>query len=454
MFIGKLIVGVRPAVVATFLSLSASLLGCAATSASSSNDTMRADADRPLAPRADAADDRVLAGPVLEREAYVRAVLARNPSIESARQGWRAALARVREAGAFEDPMVDVGVAPLSIGSSSARFGWEATVSQKLPWFGKRGLAAAVETAEAEASKSDLEATRRELTLSASMLYDQYFVAARSIEINQQHVELMRTLRAAATAQFESGRGSAQDPLQAEGELAHMEHDAVVLASQRDIAVAQMNELLHRDPELPLPPPPKELRLAPMPDVKDARRLAGDAVERRPEIVAARKHAEAERARVDKAARDYYPDVTVSTTYNSMWDMPEHRWMVGLGLNLPIQTAWRGGAEDEANAARARFESEAVRMSDKARTEVVVALKRLEEARHVLAVYEERVLPIAREQIDAARAAFTSSQTPFVSVIGAERNLRNVELEVQVTRAAYGDRYAELERALGRGVSP
>ena len=54
-----------------------------------------------------AADDQALNGPVLDRAAYVRAVLHRSRSIESARQAWRAAIARVRQSGAFDDPMVD-----------------------------------------------------------------------------------------------------------------------------------------------------------------------------------------------------------------------------------------------------------------------------------------------------------------------------------------------------------
>src|SRR6202044_2636406 len=102
--------------------------------------------------------------------------------------------------------------------------------------------------------------------LTASLLFEQYFVAARSLEVNAHHVELMRSMQAAATAQFETGRGSAQDPLQAEFELIHMEHDAVILASQSEVTVAQMNELLHRDPELPLPPPANDLALSPVPD--------------------------------------------------------------------------------------------------------------------------------------------------------------------------------------------
>ena len=108
--------------------------------------------------------------------------------------------------------------------------------------------------------KSDYEAARRELALTASLLYDQYFVAARSLEINAQHIELMRAVRSGATAQYESGRGSAQDALQAELELAHMEHDAAVLASQRRLTAARLNELLHRPPEAPLPPPPATLQ--------------------------------------------------------------------------------------------------------------------------------------------------------------------------------------------------
>jgi len=413
---------------------------------------MHSDVDRAgtVDRRQAAEDDSALTGPVLERAAYVRAVLHRNRSVEAARQGWRAAVARVRQSGALEDPMVTLEVAPLSIGSSTARFGYNAMISQRLPWPGKLPLEDAVAKAEADADRSDYEATRRELALTASLLYDDYFVAARSLEINEQHVALMRAMRAGAIAQFESGRASAQDPLQAEFELTHMEHDAVILASKRDVTVAQMNELLHRAPELSLPPPAKDLAPPVGPDAADTQRLETEAVERRPDIAAMRQHARAGQARADRASREYLPDFTVSTSYNSMWDMPEHRWMVGLSFNLPVQTGRRGGAVDEANAARAKFEADSERMGDAARAQVVVAMKQLEESTHVLHIYEERLLPIARDEVQAARSAFTASQAPFVAVVDAEKNLRTVELEEQVARADHDRRRAELDRALGR----
>ena len=434
------------------IALAFPVAGCATTAGSASYDSLRATYDRsaPTAPTGAPSKAPTISGPALDRAAFVRAVLRQNPTIESARQGWRAALARVRQAGTFDDPMVDVGVAPLSIGSSRARFGYEVQVSQHLPWFGKRSLEAAVASAEAEAAKSDLESTRRELALTALTLYDQYYVAARSLDINAEHVALVRALRSSAAAQYESGRGSAQDPLQAEAELASIERDATVLASQLDVTVAQMNELLHRPPDEALPPPPKDLPLLPEPDVKDPRQLQSEATRGRSEIAAAKDRARAEQARADRAGREYYPDLTVSTSYNSMWDMPEHRWMVGLGFNLPVFTGKRAGAAEEATAMKAQFESEASRMEDEARTQVFVSLKQLEESRQVLQLFEDRLLPVARDQIDAARAGFVSSRNPFMAVIDAERNLRKVELDYEMARAECDRRRAELERALGR----
>jgi cobalt-zinc-cadmium efflux system outer membrane protein len=444
-----------------FLSLCCVLapLGCAATAGRSSYGRLDADFARTPVPRGGASNlgpaaatstERALKTPSIGRAEFVAAVLRQNPTIESARQGWRAALARMHQAGTFEDPMVDVGFAPLSIGSSNASFGYEVGISQKLPWFGKRSFEASAAAAEAEAAKNDFEAMRRELALTAVGLYDQYFVAVRSLEINTAHVALMHSVHGGAMAMFESGRGSAQDPLQAESELANMERDTTVLSSQRDVVMAQMNELLHRDPAAPLPPPPAELPLPESPDVGDPRRLGEAAVTGRPDIAAARDRARAQGARAERADRDAYPDVTVSTSYNSMWEMPEHRWMVGFGVSLPIQTGARTGMAEEATAMRAQFESDARRLEASARTQVFVSLKKLDESRRVLRLFEERLLPLARDRIDAARAGFTASRNPFMAVVEAERNLRRVELDYQMARAECDLRYAELERALGQ----
>ena len=89
-------------------------------------------------------------------------------------------------------------------------------------------------------------------------------------------------------------------------------------------------------------------------------------------------------------------------------------------------------------------------MRDAARTQVFVVLEQLEESKHVLSLFETRLLPIAQRRIEAARAGFTTSQNPFMAVIDAERSLRALELEYQKARAEQVGRRAELDRAVGR----
>jgi hypothetical protein len=52
--------------------------------------------------------------------------------------------------------------------------------------------------------------------------------------------------------------------------------------------------------------------------------------------------------------------------------------------------------------------------------------------------------------VDAARAGFIASRNDFVAVVGAEKNLRSVELAYQIARADLDRARAELDRAVGR----
>ena len=71
---------------------------CAGTAGGGQYQALSVDYRHSAAAPAEAAQhDAVPRGPLLERAAFVRAVLARNPSVESARQGWRAALENTGE---------------------------------------------------------------------------------------------------------------------------------------------------------------------------------------------------------------------------------------------------------------------------------------------------------------------------------------------------------------------
>ena len=196
--------------------------------------------------------------PTLERPALLRAVLKRNPTVRSAQQAWRAALARYPQVVSLDDPTLEYGVAPWSFGSSSADDAYRIDLSQKLPFPGKLALRGQAALAEAEAAQRDFEAVRLRLATIASLLYDDYYFLARSIEINAKHITLLEDFKRIATARYESGEASQQDPLQAETEHAHLIHREVVLRTAFRVMVQRLNTLLHRPTDLPLPPTPED----------------------------------------------------------------------------------------------------------------------------------------------------------------------------------------------------
>jgi outer membrane protein, heavy metal efflux system len=389
----------------------------------------------------------------LDPLAYVRAALAVHPGLAAAQHGRRAASARSRQAGQLGDPMIHGSLAPLSLAASEHRVGFELGVSQELPWFGNLDIERRALQADEQAMQQDFETARRELAIAARLLYDQYYVVVRSLEINAQHVSLVKALKDTVAAQLADGRGSPQDVLQAEGQLATLEREAVGLNSEREIVIAQLNELLRRAPDAALPPPLAQLQIATSTPDERARRsqlTAAHQLTDRTEIRAAGARARAESLKVDAAERGYFPSFRLSTSYSSMWEMASHRWMVGVELNVPWPTERKSAAIDEAQAMQARYRSEVAQLTDAARTEVFVASRKLAEAEDMLALLETRQLPLASEQIALARSAFMTSRASLLSVLEAERMLRSAELDRELLRAECDRRALALQRALGQ----
>ncbi len=386
---------------------------------------------------------------VLERQGLVRLVLERNPSIEAARQAWRGALARYPQEKALDDPSVGYTFAPRSIGAGDARFGEVVGVTQRFPFPGKRGLRGMVALAEAEAAQYDYEATRLTLALMASTLFDELYAAERSLEVNEEHLSLVEELKHSAETRYAAGRASLQDPLQAEVELAHLEHQRIVLGTQRTVVVAQLNGLLRRAPQAHLPRPPSREPPPPLPS-RTAAALEEEALRARPELQAASARIGGAESALSLQKREYYPDLTLGGSYNSMWGQPEHRVTVGLSINLPIQLGRRRAATEQAQAELSRRQSELEKRADEVRVHVEQARVRAIEAGHVLTLYRERLIPVANDQLAAARSGFESGQNTFLAVIEGEKNLRTVELGAEIATADAHRRAAELWRAVGR----
>ncbi|HET7502341.1 MAG TPA: TolC family protein [Kofleriaceae bacterium] len=416
------------------------MTACAGAAGAREHDAMAAalrDLEREHA--AAASGELALGGATLDRDALVAAVLARNPELEVARETWRAQAAAYPSAVALGDPMLTYEVAPFSV-TGDVPFGQRVQVSQKLPFPGKLSLAGDAALAEADAARADFGLLRQQLAEAAVGAFDDYYVAARALEVNTHHRELLERIQRSAAAQYSVGRAASQDPLEAEGELIMLDRERLMLAVQQHAASARINRLLRRSPDAPLPPPPSTL-VVPAP---------ADAAGPVDPKVAARARIRARAADVAVAERAFYPDFEVMAGYDSMFDDWRHQYTLGVAIEIPLSRAGRHGAVDKARAGLAGATAELEAVTSTLAEDRSHAQREVDEARTALALFEQRAVPNAKARVDAALAGFTSGQVPFPTVMMAERALREAELSVERARADLDRKTATLDRLNGR----
>lgn len=386
----------------------------------------------------------------LDRAALVRAVLERNPTVAAARHALRSALAEPARVTALDPPTVEYTFAPLSIASSDVRFGHVIRLGQRIPWPGKLAAAGDAAMARAEASKFRVRQVELALATTAASLFDRHGAVTRALALNREHEALAIEIKAAAQAQYTAGKAPQQDVLQAEVALSHVLHQRAVLTSRRAILRARINGLLRRPPHLPLSLrlPSREVDLS-LPSGTEV--LQAEAVARRPELRAARAVIDGNAASIDLANRGYFPDFRIVTSYNTMWAQPAHRWMAGVGLDLPFfQLSARSAGVDAAEAQLSASAADLQRLEDEVRVEVESARQRVVEALHVVRLYRERLLVAARAQVDAASVGYTTGQNGFQALAAAERAVRDLEIEFEYAVATASERSAALASTIGR----
>ena len=416
-----------------------SIAGCAGPTGAQAHEAMLAELRRiDRARPAQLGEDLALGTPALDRATLVAAVLGRNPELDQARETWRAAAAAYPSAVALADPMLTYEVAPFSI-AGDVPYGQRIELRQKLRYPGKRRLAGEAALADADAARADYGTLRLALAEAAVQAFDDYYVAARALEVNAHHRAMIDRIADSARTQYSVGRAGQEDLLEAEGEAIALERERLMLDTQQRTAIARINRMLRRSPGAPLPPPPDQLPAAsPVTVVVLDPRAAAEARVRE------------RSAELAGAERAFYPDLEVMAGYDSMFGDWQHQLTLGIAIEIPLERRGRRGAIERARAALAAATAELESVGDALAEDRDRARREVDEATAVLALYDQRAVPNARARASAALAGFTAGQAAFSTVMMAERALREVELDLERARADVDRRTATLDRLSGR----
>lgn len=392
-------------------------------------------------------------GSSLTLDALVREVLARSPTSSAAEAALTAARARAEGAGAFMDPMVSYSFAPLSIGSEHGEFGQSVMLSQKLPFFGKRGAEKKAAAAEAEKRAAERLTAHEQLALEATREFAVLYARHRELEIHERHRALVEELKVSAEARYRTGLAPQFATLEAQMALAELDADVLEHEGMRAMSVARINALLHRAPHEPLPPPQVELSVPELAAEHVSHAVGPHApvgVPQRPELAALLAEETRAEAEQERARRESFPDLEVRGEYSTMWASPDHRLMVGVAVAIPLQLGVRASMREAADAELQRTRRERERMEDEFRAELASANAQLAAARGRASVLRDRMIPLAKARVESTRAAYVTGRAELADALNAERAQRDAEISFHASLAEVVLREAELRRAEGR----
>ncbi len=385
---------------------------------------------------------------------YLRAAALRNPDLQVAFYEWQAAAERVPQVRSLPDPHLSYSYFIESVetfaGPQRNRLG----ASQRFPWPGKRGLAAAGATHEAEATRQRYEARKLELGFRVVDAYAEYYYLGRAIEVTREDVELLTSWEELTRARYRVGEATYPDVVNAQVALGKLDDRLRTLDERRAPTMARLDALLDRTERTPLPWP---------------RRLPFEQVAPREEdlqraLEAKNPHLLAEAAQVTAAERDvalakksYFPDVTLGIEWidtderagPSRSKTGDDAVIGTLSMNLPIWWPKYGAEVREAEARRmAASRARRGRVLDLAARLQRVQYQR-RDAERKIELYGGALIPKGREALDANFAAYESDRADFRDLLDAQRLLLEFQLEYERALADHAVRLAEIEMLVG-----
>ncbi|MDO8958897.1 MAG: TolC family protein [Rhodocyclaceae bacterium] len=400
-----------------------------------------------------AADETLIGGNVESLLAFARE---RHPEFAAMRAEADAAAERVAPAGALPDPSFRVelrdftnemsggspNLLPSRVGSTKY------TLTQTLPWVGKRDLRRDAAAAGADAATQAARASWLELATQIKQVYAQHHVHLHTLRLMGENLDLLLRLADIAQTRYANGLAPQQDVLRALTERAMLQGDQAMFEGESAQSSARMRSLLGRPPNNVKLRPPEKLRPLPPSAALDFLALEARLLANNPQLaMAAARLTAADKGR-ELAYRNRYPDVMVGIApIQSRTRVAE--WELMVEVNIPLQQDSRRAQERESER---MFEATRLRREatlNQALAELGEALAGLEAARRIETLQAAQLLPQAELSLQAALAGYETGKVEFAMVLEAQRQIRRARQDIVKARGDQQLRLADIERLIG-----
>ncbi|PKN63052.1 MAG: hypothetical protein CVU57_21310 [Deltaproteobacteria bacterium HGW-Deltaproteobacteria-15] len=396
----------------------------------------------------------------VQLDALVQEALASNPDILAAKERHEVYAERVPRAGALEDPMLGFGIVnlPNSFDFRAEDMTMkEVSISQALPFPGKRAAMRAAAGEEAEAVSNEVDEKAVTLVREVKNAYWDLSHIYRSTEVTQRNKGILESLARIAESQYSVGEGIQQDVLKAQVEISRMVDELIMLGQQKLAQEARICSLLNRSGDC-LIGEPEELVFRKYPTtLQDLQR---DALEANPTLARMKNMIEAKQKELRVAKLDYYPDFRVRFAYGQRdsardpegIEMNRRDMVTGMvEVNLPIFTKSKQDRKVAETLADIRsVEAQYNNMKNEIFFMIANMSSMLQRAERQLDLYRTGIIPQAGAQLKSALSAYTVNKVDFMSLLDSQMTLYRYELEYHGALTEYEKSLASLEAAVGK----
>jgi cobalt-zinc-cadmium efflux system outer membrane protein len=369
----------------------------------------------------------------LALEPLIAEALTNNRELRAAESRITAAGLRITQALGLPDPMISIGYQ--NEGLTNYTYGdspdaqWMYSVSQTLPFFGKRDLKQAMAAADTEWVRAVYEALQLRVVARVKELYWDLSLLHRNLDLVGERVSLFARIEEAALARYASGTAPQADAVMAQTEKYMLRERETMLTQKIQSLEAMLGLTLGRETHSsfarPVPVPLDSY-------VPDEAELIRKAHAQSPEIKTREKMVAAADARINMLKREYYPDFTLSGSLAQRPGEYRNMWGISTAVNIPIfYKTKQEPAVREAEAALqgARHELEAAKLM--AVSGILDNLAMFRAAENLMDLYRNALIPKAAQDFDLALSGYGTGRSEVLTVITRLKSFLDYELFYQ-----------------------
>ncbi|MBI5438146.1 MAG: TolC family protein [Nitrosomonadales bacterium] len=382
-----------------------------------------------------------------------------NPEFAAMRHEADAAVQRVQPAATLPDPvfraeLMDItnrgmdkspSLLPSQVGST--RY----TLTQSMPWFGKRDLKQEAAGASADQAQGRTVATWAELAMQIKSAYAQYYYVAGSQIITRDLLDLFVQMEKVAQVRYANGLAAQQDAVRAQVEQTVMKTELVSLDNTKRQVEARLNALLSRPANTPLAAPQGLRGIPSTASMENYTVLENRIREHNPDLFVDEAGIRASEKNRDLVYKNRYPDFALGISPTQSGNTVRE-WGVMVELNIPLQQETRRSQERESEAMLAAAKARKEATANRILSALAENLSGLDAAQHTESLSFSGLLPQANVTLESALAGYQTGRVDFATLLDAGRQILNAKLEILKARTDAQMRLAEIERLLGEDL--